>query len=96
VNDAEHLPTAHILSHVRDTLATDERVGELGLDVHAEPGEGTVEVVVVRGAVSTEARKAGVVPLVTEVLRAHDHDCPVRDETHVPAAGVPDHEAEAL
>jgi hypothetical protein len=95
------LPTTHVLAHVRDTLATDERVGELGLLVLCEPegaGHGDVEVeaVVVRGTVSTEGRKAGVVDVVVKVLRAHGLHHPVRDETEVPCADGPGDEVEAL
>jgi hypothetical protein len=91
------MPLLHVLAHVRDALATDERVGELGLDVCSEPDPaGGADEVVVRGAVSTAGRKAGVVPVVTEVLRQHGVALPVRDETTVPPAGVPEEEAEAL
>jgi hypothetical protein len=95
------LPTAHVLGHVRDALAADERVGELGLVVTCEPegaGHGDVEVeaVVVRGAVSTARRKSGVVEVVVEVLEAHGLRLPVRDETEVPCADGPGDEVEAL
>ena len=45
-------PVEHVLLHVRDALATDSRVGELGLDV-TQDADG----VVVRGAISNAARK---------------------------------------
>ena len=89
------LPLEHVLAHVRDTLATDARVGELGLEVTAESGAG-VDVVVVRGAVSTQARRAGVVPLTREVLRNYGCEHDVRDETHVTTAVPPDHAPEDL
>lgn len=95
---AEHLPTTHVLIHARDALTTDARVGELGLDVEEEAdrdGSGG-SVVVVRGAVSTDDRKSGVVAVVREVLQAHGLDFPVRDETQVPEAKVPDGRAEEL
>jgi hypothetical protein len=85
------LPIEDILLHVRDTLATDGRVGELGLDVQCED-----EVVVVRGAITTDARRLGVRPLVIEVLREYDCALPVRDDTHVPSAEAPDREPEQL
>lgn len=85
----------HVLGHVRDALATDGRVGELGLDVVADGAAGT-EVVVVRGAVSTDARKQGVVDLCVEVLEAHGCRRTVRDETTVPAHRPPDGPAEVL
>jgi hypothetical protein len=92
------LPMEHVLCHVRDALATDERVGELGLDVHAESRSEEVadEVIVVRGAVSTEDRKAGVLVVVHEVLAANGVDRAVRDETEVPSHVGPGEEVEAL
>jgi hypothetical protein len=92
----EPLPLEHVLAHVRDTLATDGRVGELGLEVVSEPGSGLDVVVVVRGAVSTHARHEAVAPLATEVLRTYGCEHEVRDDTHVTTAGVPDHEPEQL
>ena len=91
----ETLPLEHVLAHVRDTLATDGRVGELGLEVIAETGAG-VDVVIVRGAVSTQARQAGVTPLTREVLRNYGCQHDVRDETHVTTAAAPDHPPEDL
>ncbi len=85
------LPIDEILLHVRDTLATDGRVGELGLEVMCED-----DVVVVRGAISTEVRQGGVCPLVMEVLREFDCEFPVRDDTHIPSAAAPDREPEQL
>jgi len=82
------IPLDHVLVHVHDRLARDDRVGELGLDVVAE-GDTGVEIVVVRGSVSTDARKSGVVTVVREVLDAHDCSREVRDETEVPPAGAP-------
>jgi hypothetical protein len=87
----DRLPLDGVLIHVRDALATDGRVGELGLDV---AGEG--DVVVVRGAVSTEVRRASVCELVTEVLRQYGVVAIVRDETHVPDASPPTRAPERL
>jgi hypothetical protein len=81
----------HTLVHVRNALATDGRVGELGLDVRLQHGA-----VVVRGAVSTETRRQGVVELVTEVLRAHGIDLGVVNETSVPASEEPHERPERL
>jgi len=81
----------HVLLHVRDVLATDGRVGELGLDVTSE-----ADVVVVRGAVSNAARKDALVALVREVLDQYECALSVRDETEIPAVGAPDREPEQL
>lgn len=81
----------HVLLHVRDALATDGRVGELGLDVSCEQ-----DVVVVRGAVSNTARKDALVQLVREVLQQYECALGVRDETEIPAFGAPDREPEQL
>ena len=84
-------PVEHVLLHVRDSLATDGRVGELGLDVSYEK-----DVVVVRGAISNSARKDALVPLVREVLDHYECALGVRDETEIPAVGAPDREPEQL
>jgi len=85
------VPIEHVLIHIRDTLATDGRVGELGLDVTCED-----EVVVVRGAVSAAARHEAVAGLVREVLDQYGCGLEVRDETELPAAEAPDREPEEL
>jgi hypothetical protein len=87
----EPLPLEHVLAHVRDTLATDGRVGELGLEVVIEADE-----VVVRGSVSTHTRQDSVEALATEVLRSYGCQHRVRDETHVTTAIAPVKEAEQL
>jgi hypothetical protein len=81
----------HVLMHVRDALATDSRVGELGLDVSHEHDE-----VVVRGAVSNSARKEALLPVAREVLEQYGCALVVRDETKIPAAGAPDRDPEQL
>lgn len=86
-----HPPHDHVVLHVRDVLAADGRVGELGLDPVIEG-----DVVVVRGAVSTDGRKAAVVTVVREVLDGHGCDFAVRDETTVACPQVPDREPEQL
>jgi hypothetical protein len=87
----ERLPTTHVLIHAREALTADPRVGELGLDVEERAAEqpGGSDAVVVRGSVSTGERKAGVVPVVQEVLQAHGLEHAVVDETVVPEATVP-------
>ena len=85
------VPIEHVLIHIRDTLATDGRVGELGLDVSCE-----ADVVVVRGAVSATARQDAVADLVREVLVQYGCELAVRDETQIPAAEAPDREPEEL
>jgi hypothetical protein len=86
VSDRAHHDAAlrHALFEVRDSLAVDGRVGELGLDVCVERDH-----VVVRGAISTEARRAQVEALVRDVLATHGIDLPVDNATHVPGAGEP-------
>lgn len=91
----DHAAVEHALVHVRDALATDGRVGELGLDVRMEPSARGASVTV-RGAVSTDARRAAIVDLVAEVLRDHGVDLPVVDATEVPCADEPAGEPERL
>ena len=81
----------HALFDLRDALAVDGRVGELGLDVCVERGH-----VVVRGAISTEARRSAVEPLAREILNGHGIDLPVDNATHVPGAGEPVERPEEL
>lgn len=81
----------HTLVHVRSALATNGRVGELGLDVRIRDGA-----VVVRGAVSTETRRDGVIALVTEVLREHGVDLAVVNETTVTESDEPTERPERL
>ena len=85
------VPIEHVLIHIRDTLATDGRVGELGLDVSCEG-----DVVVVRGAVSASARQDAVAGLVREVLGQYGCVLPVRDETEIPASEAPERDPEEL
>ena len=73
------------------TLATDGRVGELGLEVVAEGDD-----VVVRGVIATAARQAEIVSVVAEVLAAHGWSCPVRDLTRTPAVASPTTDPEQL
>lgn len=81
----------HVLIHVRDALAVDGRVGELGLDV-----ECVDDLVVVRGTVSSPERQVHVIDVAVEVLRAHGCECLVHDATHVPTVEAPHEEPEAV
>lgn len=89
--DAALPPIDHVLVHVRDALATDARVGELGLDVVHEG-----DAVVVRGTITTATRRDGVVPVAQDVLHHHGYELDVRDETGVAATGAPVDEPEQL
>lgn len=94
----ERLPTTHVLIHAREALTADPRVGELGLEVEERPAgqPGDPDDVIVRGAVSTAERKAGVIPVVQEVLQNHGLEHRVVDETEVPEAKAPDGPPEEL
>jgi hypothetical protein len=85
------VPIEHVLFHVRDTLAADSRVGELGLDVEVVAGT-----VVVSGPISTRARREGVGEVVREVLRSYGSDLAVRNDTYVTETSAPDREPEQL
>jgi hypothetical protein len=80
-NAHEPIPDAYVLERVRDALASDARVGELGLDV-----ELAGDVLVVRGAVSTAARKASVEPVAREARAGLGVSHEVQDRTEVPPA----------
>ena len=85
------LPLEHAVVHVRDALATDGRVGELGLDVACEGAT-----VVVSGSISSPERQRWVVAVAQEALREHGFEVLVTDATHVPPTGGPDREPERL
>jgi hypothetical protein len=85
------VPIEHVLIHVRDTLACDGRVGELGLDVDI-----VADTVVVSGPISTIARRDGVGDVVREVLRTYGSDLDVRNDTYVTETSAPHREPEQL
>ena len=72
----------HVLTHIRDALAQDGRVGELGLEASCFSRGGREEIVI-SGSVSTAERKAHVVQVVTEVVDAAGLDCLVVDDTQL-------------
>ncbi len=78
---------AYVVARVEAALASDPRVQELGLHTVLDGGD-----LIVRGPVSTEARKAGVLPVVSEVVDSLGVALAVRDETAVPGHGAPDSE----
>jgi osmotically-inducible protein OsmY len=57
-------PALYQVEHLREALATDERTGELGLDIDVVEGK-----VFVRGAVATEERRKAVGEIAEKVLR---------------------------
>lgn len=81
----------HVIVHVRDALATDARVGELGLDV-ASADDGLV----VRGTITNATRRACIVAVAQEVLHAHGFDLAVHDDTAVASTDAPTSEPEQL
>jgi hypothetical protein len=82
---------AHVIVHVRDALATDARVGELGLDVVADR-----DGLVVRGTINNVARRSCIVAVATEVLRSHGIELDVLDETELSSTAAPTTEPEQL
>lgn len=76
---------AYVEERIREALVTDPRVGELGLTVVHRPGGH----VVVRGSVSTAARKAAVAAVAAEVLEELGLEPLVVDETRVPGDEPP-------
>jgi hypothetical protein len=84
-------PLEHVLVHVSDTLATDNRVQELGLTVTSGEVASAAEepVVVVEGNLSTEQRKRNVVAVVAEVLATYGWRLPIEDRTTVTTAVAP-------
>ena len=68
----------YCVEHLREALATDERVSELGLIVTVRDTR-----VFVAGAVSTPERQQAV----ADVVREHLPDCDVHNETTVVSLG---------
>jgi hypothetical protein len=62
-------PTAYATQRLRDALAADERVAELGLEVEVAPGRVTV-----RGQVPTPERRQAVAAVVADVLPGYRLD----------------------
>ena len=85
------LPIEHVLIHVRDTLASDGRVGELGLDVEID-----ADTVVVSGPISTSARRDGVESVVLDVLQTYGCALGVRNDTYITETSAPVREPEEL
>ncbi len=67
-------PTPYLIQHIREALAADERVGELGIEV-----EVAREKVFLRGAVPTPQRRDAIGQIVRELLP----DCEIHNETKV-------------
>lgn len=84
-------PLEHVVVHIRDALAVDARVSELGLEVVV-----VGEHVVVRGSVTTSSRKEQILVVVREQLAAHGCSPPVRDDTEVTAGMAPHAQPESL
>jgi osmotically-inducible protein OsmY len=64
---AEHEPPAYLVEQVRDALAHDSRVGELGIKVRIVEHK-----VFVTGTVSTEQRREGITAVIHEILPGHE------------------------
>lgn len=58
-----HEPTEYLVQHVKEALATDERVSELGLEVEIHGSD-----VYLSGTVATEARRGASEEVVRELL----------------------------
>jgi osmotically-inducible protein OsmY len=61
-------PDPYLAAHLRERLVTDERVGEQDLHVDVVAG-----IVVISGEVATEARRAAISDVATEVLGDSSH-----------------------
>jgi hypothetical protein len=79
-----------MMMRISDALAMDDRVGELGLQVHAEPGPTACGRIIVTGHVSTPARYDAVTVVAEEVVRDHGADCEVVNATEVSVVARPD------
>ncbi|MDQ3680784.1 MAG: BON domain-containing protein [Actinomycetota bacterium] len=71
----------YLAQHVREALARDPRVAELGISVTVEPGE-----VYLSGEVTTGERRHAIVTVAREVLPGHQ----IRDQVTVTPLGQPD------
>lgn len=71
----------YLAQHVRDALARDSRVGELGISVTVEPREAYLS-----GEVATEDRRDAIVTVARELLPGHD----IRNQVTVTPLCPPD------
>ncbi len=71
-------PQDYAVQRLRDALATDERVAEMGIDVHV-----TGDKVFLTGQVATEARQQAVGAVAAEVLPDYE----VHNQTSVTPVG---------
>lgn len=74
MTDHPHDLDPYLAQHVREALAQDPRIGELGVDVEVDEDE-----VVLRGGVTSAERRAAV----AEVARDLAPDRTIRNETTV-------------
>lgn len=63
---SEPLPTAYLVQHIQDALASDGRARELGVDVTVAGSR-----VVLTGTVSTDAQREAIGVVVSEVAAEH-------------------------
>lgn len=81
-------PDPYLAEHVREALARDPRVGELGIDVEIAGDTATL-----RGTLASPERRQAVAEAVRELLPGHE----VRDEMAAPILPEPaDGDAEHL
>ena len=73
-------PQDYALQRLRDALATDERVGEMGVDVHLTGAK-----VFLTGQVATPERQQAVATVAAEVLPDYE----VHNQTSVTPIGDP-------
>lgn len=74
-------PTQYVIQRIREALAADPRVGELGIDVEVARGK-----VFLRGAVATDERRQAISDVVSEMFP----DCEIHNETKVEELQEPD------
>ncbi|MGE0306995.1 MAG: hypothetical protein AB7Q27_14675 [Acidimicrobiia bacterium] len=86
----EHGVVAHALLHVREALALDDRLAELGVRVIHAP---TSDIICIRGTVGAAEQQRDILAVVCDELRNHGVTKSVRDETTVMVIGTPGVEA---
>ncbi|HEY9556761.1 MAG TPA: hypothetical protein VIR58_08500 [Acidimicrobiales bacterium] len=78
MSEPDRTPDAYVIAHVREALATDERVAELGIELTIASST-----LVLNGRVASTAQRDAATAVATELLAAQLPDLEVRNDLEV-------------
>src|SRR3546814_13127243 len=78
MSEPDRTPDAYVIAHVREALATDERVAELGIELTIASST-----LVLNGRVASTAQRDAATAVATELLAAQPPDLEVRNDLEV-------------